>query len=165
LDSTDKFQIGIGKRVLKRQITANGIPVYSANVYEPFGRIDNSIFEDYSIGTVIWGIDGDWAVNYMPPNVPFYPTDHCGTLRVLTDEFNPHYIAFALNKEGKNQRFNRTNRASIDRISGLKILMPEKKLQDEFVKNVEELEAKIKSLEGKLVSVMEKKEGILEKYL
>ncbi len=35
------------------------------------------------------GIDGDWMVNYLPPNKPFYPTDHCGILQVLTDDVIP----------------------------------------------------------------------------
>ena len=47
--------------------------------------------KDYSRPSVIWGIDGDWMVNIIPAGVPFYPTDHCGVLRIKTEK-NPSRI-------------------------------------------------------------------------
>ena len=165
LDSSDLFSIGIGRRILKKQITENGIPIYSANVNKPFGHIESTFFEDYSVGTVIWGIDGDWDVNYIPPETPFYPTDHCGTLRVLTDKINEHYIAFALKEEGKHQRFTRSNRASTDRIKSLHLTLPDKEQQDKFIDKVNDIEAKISALEDEYIDINDRKQEILKQYL
>jgi hypothetical protein len=76
------FELSTGKRVLKEDINNNGIgvPVYSANVFEPFGSIDKELISDFSVSSVLWGIDGDWLVNYVSENEPFYPTDYCGVL-------------------------------------------------------------------------------------
>lgn len=80
------FDLQLGDRVLAdEQLVEDGkIPVYSANVHEPFGFIDSENLEDYSRDSIIWGIDGDWMVTTIDKNIPFYPTDHCGVLR--TDE-------------------------------------------------------------------------------
>ena len=45
---------------MSEEIVSGGrVPVYSANVYEEFGRIDKENMKDYSRPSVIWGIDGD----------------------------------------------------------------------------------------------------------
>jgi restriction endonuclease S subunit len=59
LSDTDIFDISIGKRVLSDEVTAKGIPVFSANVFEPFGLIDTYLITDFSVSSVLWGIDGD----------------------------------------------------------------------------------------------------------
>ena len=83
LSDTDKFETSIGKRILNKQLVADGsVPVYSANVIEPFGYIDELLITDFSVPSVLWGIDGDWMTNYMPENIEFYPTDHCGFIRL-----------------------------------------------------------------------------------
>lgn len=165
LDRTDLFNLGIGKRVLKKQILESGIPIYSANVYEPFGCIDDLFFEDCSVGTVIWGIDGDWDVNYIPPNTQFFPTDHCGTLRVITETINERYLAFALKAEGKRQRFTRSNRASTDRVKALRLTLPSKEKQDAFIAEVSKLETEIETMQIKLADLKPKKQDILTNYL
>lgn len=165
LDSSDLFVLGIGKRVLKKQIADTGIPVYSANVNEPFGYIEEAIFDDYSVGTVIWGIDGDWDVNYISPETPFYPTDHCGTLRVLSDSINAHYVAFALKAEGERQRFSRSNRASTERVRALRLTLPDKKAQDDFIAEVEKVNIEIAKLNAKLTNINVEKQAVLKKYL
>ncbi len=165
LDSEDLFVLGIGKRVLKKQIKDTGIPIYSANVNEPFGYIKDAIFDNYSVGTVIWGIDGDWDVSYIPKETPFYPTDHCKTLRVLSDRINAHYVAFALKAEGKRQRFTRSNRASVDRVRALRLTLPDKKTQDEFIAEAEKINIEIAKLDAKLATVNAAKQDVLKKYL
>ena len=60
-------------------------------------------------------------VNYVPANEPFFPTDHCGVIRIKNDEIHPKYLAWALQKEGERVRFSRTNRASIDSMKSLYI--------------------------------------------
>ena len=70
---------------------------------------------------IIWGIDGDWMVNILPPNFEFYPTDHCGYMTVDEEVINPRYMAHILEKEGKILRFSRAYRASLDRIKSIQI--------------------------------------------
>ena len=68
---SDKFQLGIGRRVLSSEVhDASGYPVFSANVKEPFGYIDRLLIDDFSSGSVLWGIDGDWMTSYVEPGVP-----------------------------------------------------------------------------------------------
>lgn len=81
LSDKNIFDLSIGNRVVSDEIVENGsIPIYSANVFEEFGRIDKQNITDFSVPSILWGIDGDWMVNIIPANKPFYPTDHCGVL-------------------------------------------------------------------------------------
>lgn len=160
------FQVSIGKRVLKNEFVENGkIPVYSANVIEPFGNIDKLLIEDFSKPSVLWGIDGDWMVNHLPKDCPFYPTDHCGVLRVKDNSINEKYLAFILEKEGKAFEFSRTKRASIDRIQGIKIAVPPLSEQQKIVSEIEKIEEKIAILEKEISEIPKQKEAVLKKYL
>ena len=165
--SDDKlFTVAIGKRVLTHDLIAKGgIPVYSANVLEPFGNIGKSLIEDFSIPSILWGIDGDWMVNYIPANCPFYPTDHCGVLRVLSGDISPKYLAWVLYKEGANKNFSRQLRASIDRITGISIKLPSPGKQREVIAKVEDLERQIADSKKVLENSETLKMGILKKYL
>ena len=166
LSDENIFQVSIGKRVLKNEFVENGkIPVYSANVIEPFGSIDKLLIEDFSKPSVLWGIDGDWMVNHLPKDYPFYPTDHCGVLRVKDNSINEKYLAFILEKEGKVFEFSRTKRASIDRIQGIKIPVPPLSEQQKFVSEIEKIEEQIKTLETEISEIPKQKEVILKKYL
>ena len=132
LSDKSKFHIFIGKRVLQKNIKENGkYPVYSANVYKPFGYIDELLFDDFDSTSVLWGIDGDWMTNYIFPNNPFYPTDHCGVIKCLDNSVNMVYFNYAFNIVGKEYGFNRNLRASIDRIEKLQIPIPNLNKQNE----------------------------------
>jgi len=160
------FQVSIGKRVLKNEFVESGkIPVYSANVIEPFGNIDKLLIEDFSKPSVLWGIDGDWMVNHLPKDYPFYPTDHCGVLRVKDNSINEKYLAFILEKEGKAFEFSRTKRASIDRIQGIKIAVPPIAEQQKIVSEIEKIEQKISTLQKEIEEIPKQKEEILKNYL
>ena len=167
LSDANSFSVSIGKRILKNEFTQNedDIPVYSANVFEPFGTINKDLLKDFSIPSVLWGIDGDWMVNYLEKEQQFYPTDHCGVLRVKTDEVHPRYLTWVLKQEGEKVRFSRTHRASIDRIKGITVNAPSKKEQETLVKEVQKLEEKIATAQKTLESSSEKKQAILKKYL
>lgn len=120
------FETGIGRRVLKSELTEwKGINIYSANVCSVFGKIDKEILTDYSRPSILWGIDGDWMVNIIDANKKFYPTDHCGYIRILVDNIMPEFLAMALEVEGKLEKFSRANRASTDRIRKISIFVPE----------------------------------------
>lgn len=166
LSDKNKFEISIGKRVLKNEFVEKGeIPVYSANVFEPFGNIDKLLIDDFSKPSVLWGIDGDWMVNYLSENYPFYPTDHCGVIRVLDNSVKEKYLVYILEKEGKAIEFSRTKRASIDRIKGIKIPVPPIEEQEKIVKEIEKIELEINNLEKELKEIPKLKEEILKKYL
>ena len=55
------FEAFIGKRVVQNEIeeTETGTPIYSANVFKPFGYTNKELIKDFSTDSVLWGIDGD----------------------------------------------------------------------------------------------------------
>lgn len=160
------FTITIGKRVLSNEVNdAYNIPVYSANVKEPFGMIDKLLIEDFTKGSVLWGIDGDWMVNYIPAGVPFYPTDHCGVLRVDETKMNPHFVMFMLDMAGQQAAFNRSNRASVDRIKSLSIPNVPLDIQNKVMAEVEEYEAIIAEAQAKMSQCAEQKKEILKRII
>lgn len=163
------FKAFIGKRVLAKDISQNsedGIRVYSANVYEPFGYTKKEFLEDFSKDSVLWGIDGDWMVNHIDKNIPFYPTDHCGVIKVLKDKtIESKYLSWALEQIGNEQRFSRANRASTARIKALSIKVPDYEFQKQIVSKIETLESKIKENSIIIDSSKDIKESILKKYL
>lgn len=138
------FELSIGNRVLSDEVVEKGsTPIYSANVFEEFGRIDKQNITDFSVPSILWGIDGDWMVNTIPANKPFYPTDHCGVLRIKTDDILPKYMALALQVEGEFERFSRSNRASTQRIANLIIQVPSVSEQQSVVEKIETIDKKI----------------------
>ncbi|MBT3349171.1 N-6 DNA methylase [bacterium] len=161
------FDISIGKRVLNSELSSQGkIPVYSANVFTPFGFVEKLLIQDFTIPSVLWGIDGDWMVNFMPEDKVFYPTDHCGVLRIKDDsKVNAKYLAYVLQKEGEDLKFSRAKRASIDRIQGIKIQAPAIEEQQKAISEIEKIETEIAKLESRLSEIPKQKEAILNKYL
>ncbi len=160
------FELKIGKRVLDSELHAQGkIPVYSANVLKPFGFINKELLENYDKESVLWGIDGDWMVGFMPKNTPFYPTDHCGVLSVKEDKGKAKIVQFALENEGAKFGFSRTLRASIERVEGLKIPLPPLKEQEKISSCIEKLETQISHLNSMLLNLETQKTHIIERHL
>ena len=166
LSNTAIFDISIGRRVLNSEVSPQyTIPVYSANVFEPFGMIDKLLIEDFSNPSILWGIDGDWMVNTMDAGMPFYPTDHCGVLRIKTDDILPKYMAYLLEKEGKKAGFSRSYRASIDRIKSLSVQAAPIEEQRKALKEIEAYESEIAVAKLVLSACADKKKMILDKWL
>ena len=167
LNREELFNIQIGQRVLKTEIVDDGaFCVYSANVFEPFGRTRQSLLSDFSTPSVIWGIDGDWQVNYIEKNILFNPTDHCGVIRVLDETVVvPRYLVYPLLKAGERERFSRSNRASTERIRALSFMLPPINIQQQVVNQVLPLEQEANSLRQLIGTCSEKKQAILDKYL
>jgi type I restriction enzyme S subunit len=95
-------------------------------------------------------------VNILPANVPFYPTDHCGVLRVKTDNIIPKYLALALEVEGTFEKFSRHNRASTQRIKSLTLQIPEdKEKQQMVVDKINRLDKKIDELQSQILALRE----------
>ncbi|SNX54225.1 restriction endonuclease subunit S [Thermoanaerobacterium sp. RBIITD] len=121
LSDVTLFSLFIGKRILKQDLIKNNnkkllVPIYSANVFKPFGYTNNTFIDDFSTPSLIWGIDGIFDWNYIPKNQPFYPTDHCGVLKVKNSNINPEYLLYALRSNKDDYGFNRTFRASLANI-------------------------------------------------
>ena len=153
LSDKTKFQVSIGKRVLQKNVKENGkYPIYSANVYKPFGYIDELLFDDFNSVFVLWGIDGDWMTNYILPNNPFYPTDHCGVIKCIDNSVNMVYFNYAFNIVGKEYGFNRNLRASIDRIEKLQIPIPDLNKQNEISNTILDCKNRIEQSKLKINS-------------
>jgi len=167
LSDSESFTVSIGKRVLQKEVSEDKTltPIYSANVFEVFGYIDKDILKDFSLPSVVWGIDGDWMVNFIGKEKPFYPTDHCGVLRIQNSELHPKYATWVLEQEGKHIGFSRTLRASIDRIKGITIQAPSFTEQNTLVLKVQKLETKISKAKTIVESSAKRKEAILKEYL
>lgn len=166
LSDDDIFDISIGQRVLNTELNPRfEIPVYSANVFEPFGMIDKLLFDDFSKDSVIWGIDGDWMVNVIPSNQKYYPTDHCGVLRIKTKEIAPKYMAHLLEVEGAKAGFKRSYRASIDRIENIVVKVASLEEQLKAIKKIEEYETKIDIEKNKINDYPVLINNILKKWL
>lgn len=167
LSDSKIFNLLIGRRVVSNEIVQNGqYKVVSANVHDEFGRINHSVLDDFSIPSVLWGIDGDWMVNYIEKDILFAPTDHCGVIRVLDEtEIIPKYLTYPLLKAGEQERFSRANRASTERIRALSITVPDIDTQKDVVTTVLKCEAKIAEAQAIINSSAERKQAILDKYL
>ena len=167
LNDSRIFSLSIGRRVVSNEIVQDGrYKVVSANVYDEFGRINHSVLDDFSVPSVLWGIDGDWMVNYIEKDILFAPTDHCGVIRVLDEtEILPKYLAYSLLKAGEQERFSRANRASTERVRALTITVPDMDIQKEAVAKVLNCEAKIAEAKTVIDSSAERKQAILDKYL
>lgn len=167
LSRTDLFQISIGRRVLKSELVKDGTyDVFSANVFTPFGKTNHSVLSDFSKPSVLWGIDGDWMVNYIDSNKLFNPTDHCGVIRVLDENIVvPRYLVYPLLKAGEDERFSRANRASTERIKALTLLLPDIDIQRTAADRIAQLEIEMAACREKMEECTVEKQKILDKYL
>lgn len=126
LSNNEYFKLSIGKRKLKKELKElNGdIPLYSANVFEPFGYVSNSNIEDFSFPAILWGIDGNFELNYLKPNLKFATTDHCGTIHILNEKIVPQYILYSLYILKEDLSFDRNFRASLFNMRNISVNVP-----------------------------------------
>ena len=84
LNDPSLFNLFIGERVLKHELPqlSGDIPLYSANVFDPFGYINKTNIEDFSYPCILWAIDGNFEFNIIPHSHIFATTDHCGTIKI-----------------------------------------------------------------------------------
>ena len=128
LSDTSLFALSLGKRVLKKDyIDSKGdIPVFSANVFEPFVYSDRSNITEFDRDYVLWGIDGAFTFNVMKRGQPFASTDHCGTIKILNEEIDPYYLAYMMEETRHKYGFDRGLRASLTNMKLFKIDIPTK---------------------------------------
>ena len=123
LSDTSLFTLSLGKRVLKKDyITSKGdIPVFSANVFEPFVYSEHSNIKEFDKDYVLWGIDGAFTFNVMKKGQPFASTDHCGTIKILNEDIDPYYLAYMMEETRHKYGFDRGLRASLTNMKLFKI--------------------------------------------
>jgi hypothetical protein len=126
LNDTSRFALFIGKRRLKEELFGRnvGVPLYSANVKEPFGLVEQSNVTDFSNDHVLWGIDGDFMFNVVHKGTPFATTDHCGAIRILDSEIVPEYLMYQLEVQGHVLGFDRGLRASLANMRRVRVRLP-----------------------------------------
>ncbi len=139
--------------------------MFSANVLQPFGTIDKLLINDFSVPSILWGIDEDWMVNYIPEDTPFDPTHHCGVLRVKDNDILPRYLSKALESEGAEIKFSKNYRTSIERVKNLSIPVPSVDEQKNVIVQIKPLEDAISKLYVDLEEVEARRKTILGKYL
>ena len=120
------FKIFIGNRLIKKDIQDPSlpIPVYSANVFEDFGWVETSNVQDFTYPSLIWGIDGNFDVQYIPAGQSFATTDHCGTIQILDLAIVPEYMLYVVSIVGEEARFTRSYRPSLTNMRELKVKIP-----------------------------------------
>lgn len=130
LDDKSFFNLSIGKRLLKRDLFKDKnnpkakVPAYSANVFTPFGYIEKSNIQDFKNPYVLWGIDGNFDLNFIPKGELFASTDHCGTIEILNKNINPEYLLLALNLKRHKYGFDRGLRSNLVNVSRVEIDIP-----------------------------------------
>ncbi len=126
LDNSRFFSLSIGKRVLKSQVfkTSGVIPVYSANVYQPFGYIEKSNISDFDHNYVLWGIDGNFEFNVIRKGTKFAFTDHCGTVKILDDRILPDYLQYQMELKSRILGYDRNLRPSLKVMSQVLVQIP-----------------------------------------
>lgn len=126
LSDESLFSLSLGKRLLKKDfIEAKGsIPVYSANVFEPFVYTDVSNISSFDYNYVLWGIDGNFLFNVIQKDTPFATTDHCGSIRILNSFIDPYYLAFMMEETRHKYGFDRGLRASLTNMKLFSIDIP-----------------------------------------
>ncbi len=120
------FDLFIGKRLVKKDLVkiSGNIPIYSANVFNPVGYHFKSNIENFENDFVIWGIDGDFEFNFIKKNTPFMTTDHCGVIRILTDNILPEYLMLQLSKVKHKYGFDRGLRSSLKNMKDVVVQIP-----------------------------------------
>jgi type I restriction enzyme M protein len=126
LSDTKYFDLFIGKRITKKQLQniQGNIPIYSANVFSPIGHHHTSNIKDLKFNNVIWGIDGNFEFNTIKKNVPFVTTDHCGTIRILSNDILAEYLMIELDKCKHIYGFDRELRSSLKNMKNIEISLP-----------------------------------------
>ena len=122
------FSIGIGRRVLKKDIyqKQTSIPLFSANVRKPFGCVDAPNAGNLPLGGVLWSIDSDFDCVGVSPGQVYSITDHCGQAKILVQGIEPRYLARQIRQAGNDMGLNRDYRASLNTMADLEFELPVK---------------------------------------
>lgn len=126
------FRMGIGKRVLKRELfygRVGNVPLYSANVEvgKEHGFVEQSNLSDFSRPSLLWSIDSDFNISVRDADDVFATTDHCGRLEILDPQLDPAYCSAAITYGyGRLYGFDRVTRPSLTRMKQVTFRVPAK---------------------------------------
>lgn len=128
LGDTKYFNLDTGTRYTKEQlltIPSGDIPVISARLDIPFGKISSKNFIVSRTKIVLWNIDSSrWDTRVLNKKFKFIPTDHCGYIEILDKNIVPEYIAYKLYEYGLASGFKHEYRASLKNIRPIPIMIP-----------------------------------------
>lgn len=130
LSDTSLFRMGIGKRVLKRELfyaKPGAVPLYSANVEvgKEHGFVEKSNLTDFSRPSLLWSIDSDFNMTVRQTGEIFATTDHCGRLEILDEGLDPVYChAAIIYGFGRLYGFDRVTRPSLQRMEKVTFRVP-----------------------------------------
>lgn len=125
LGDNQLFSLTIGRRVLKKDCGAEGIPAISANVRDVFGLVaESDVLDGFDVPSLTWGVDGVFDWHLIPEGKPFHPTDHCGVLRVKEATIDPEYLYYALRATRERPGFDRTYRANLSNVKRVSVEIP-----------------------------------------
>jgi type I restriction enzyme M protein len=164
LENSKCFSLFIGKRVLKKEIiNLNGnVPIYSANVNNPVGYHTKSYIFEFTNNFVLWGINGNFEFNFIPKNQPFYPTDHCGVIRILENDILPEYLMIQLENIKYKFSFDRNLRASLENMKQISVPIPyyNQKIDIDKQKEVVEKYKQIEKIKENIKEELKKIENV-----
>ena len=126
LNNSKYFEISIGRRVTMIQVynSKASIPIYSSNVFKPFGYLDISNLDDFDHDYVLWGIDGNFEFNVRHKGIKFGTTDHCGAIKILDQDIIPQYLRYQLELKKHELGFDRSLRASLSNMKLVSVDIP-----------------------------------------
>lgn len=163
------FDLFIGTRILKKEVfnSTAEIPAYSANVFKPFGYIEESNIDDFSQDYLLWGIDGNFEFNVIPKGKIFATTDHCGAIKILNEKIVTEYLLYALRLKSNELGFDRAFRASLKNMRSVTIEIPVDKNGD-FDKEAQEMLVKksrtFNSIQGQVKFLKEEIESAVVRF-
>jgi len=127
MGNTDLFDLSIGRRVLKKELLGSGeegIPVYSANVFEPMGFVNRNDIKGIAHNSILWGIDGNFGLRCAAKGEVLVNTDHCGAIEILDKAIVPEYLLYALTLRKEEESFDRSFRASLSNMRRFTVKIP-----------------------------------------
>ena len=127
LSDQQYFELFIGNRVTQTQLRAilgGTIPLFSANVSEPFGMLHNSNIANFGQDCVLWGIDGNFEFSVIERNNPFATTDHCGCIRIIDADIDAQYLHCYLTWIRAIEGLDRGLRANLTNVRKISIRFP-----------------------------------------
>lgn len=168
LSDKNYFDISIGKRLLKKDLFKNvdntkaNIPVYSANVFTPFGYVEKSNIVKFINPYILWGIDGSFDLSFKDRGEVFASTDHCGTIEITDKKINPEYLLIILYLKKFEYGFDRGLRSNLINVGRVEINIPidenynfDIEAQKVLVKNNKD----VKNIQNSIIELKEKIEN------
>ena len=124
--------------------------------------------EDFTRPSLLWGIDGNFDLQYIPSGQSFATTDHCGAIQILEPSIVPEYLLYAISLNREEARFTRSFRASLTNMREFKVKIPVR--QDETFDVEAQLDiattyTTAKAKERALVDIKQEFDAVFSRYI